>query len=81
MLQYEVHCTVKAATCAFLKFIFIERTIKEPLNEMEKHPTDAFLLRPEILPYDIRRLAMGSLVGDSIVSYGPLRMHEPVFVF
>lgn len=43
--------------CLF-KFIFTEHTIKEPLSEVEKHPTDAFFSRCEILPYDIRRLVM-----------------------
>lgn len=50
--------TVAAALCTFLKFMFTEHTIKEPFSETEEHPTDAFLWRPEILPYDVRRLAM-----------------------
>lgn len=56
--QHPALCTIKAATRTFLKFIFTEHTIKELFSEMEKHPTDAFLSRPEILPYDIRRLVM-----------------------
>lgn len=51
-------CALKAATCAFLKFIFTEHTIKEILGAMEMRRTRALLLRSEIFQRDIRGLVM-----------------------
>lgn len=74
-MNYTALCTLNAATCAFLKSIFTEHAIKEPLGEKENRLTEVWSI-----PIQYEGISYGNLQHCAIWPTGKAQaIHAPSY--